>query len=235
MVLTCFTSDLELTCGENNLTEVHSNSAQECGVSDLMDTMAKGAASPKNTQGREEKELSPSGCNTAAGLTLTFCFPMYSRALQSWHLPEGFVPSLNSCTAASPRAAVRRGTNRFTPAAQLGLEGMHVQIWQVGIAPFKSLLEIGALSFSCLLFYFSLSSCNAHIKMKIFITFYLILIHFHGGAVTKFKLALLGIQSRCCMRVLKVCTVFSLTPPVLFLSNFCNVDLDLTQLASFGM
>lgn len=32
--------------------------------------------------------------------------------------------------------------------------GMHVQIWQVGIAPFKSLLEIGALCFSCLLFYF---------------------------------------------------------------------------------
>lgn len=102
MVLTCFTSDFELPCGENNLTEVHINSAQECGVSVVMDTMEKGAASPKNTEGREEKELSPSGCSTTAGLTLTFCFSLYSRALQKWHLPEGFVPSVHTCTAGFP-------------------------------------------------------------------------------------------------------------------------------------
>lgn len=102
MVLTCFTSDFELACGEHNLTEAHGNSAQECGVSVLMDITEKGAVYPKNTQGCEEQELSPSGCNTTAGLTLTFCFSMYSRELQNWHLPEGFVPSLSTCTAAFP-------------------------------------------------------------------------------------------------------------------------------------
>lgn len=51
MVLTCFTSDFELTCGENDLTKVHSNNVQECGASLLMDMTEKGAVFPKNHTG----------------------------------------------------------------------------------------------------------------------------------------------------------------------------------------